>query len=66
MPLELDSGSRVVPAANAGRGKLLSYGYPAVRILARLDPPGSFSASPNRSVKPHRDAGRLHHAFFMR
>jgi hypothetical protein len=29
----LRSGSLVV---NAGRGKLLSYGYPAVRALARL------------------------------
>jgi hypothetical protein len=35
------------PAANAGRGKLLSYGYPAVRILARLYLPGSFYAGPN-------------------
>jgi hypothetical protein len=49
MPLELDSGSRGVPAANAGRGKLLSYGYPAVRILA-LEARLSFQENNSRSV----------------
>lgn len=29
------------PAVNADRGKLLPYGYPAAKILARLNLPGS-------------------------
>jgi hypothetical protein len=33
---EQEPCSRVSPHVNAGRGKLLSYGYPAVRISARL------------------------------
>jgi hypothetical protein len=35
------------PAVNADRGKLLSYGYPAARILARPYLPGSFFADAN-------------------
>jgi hypothetical protein len=34
--LEQEPRNRVSPHVNAGRGKLLFYGYPAVRILARL------------------------------
>ena len=33
---EQEPCSRVSPHVNAGRGKLLSYGYPTVRISARL------------------------------
>jgi hypothetical protein len=33
---EQEPCSRVSPHVNAGRGKLLTYGYPAVRISARL------------------------------
>jgi hypothetical protein len=32
------------PTVNAGRGKLVSYAYPAVRILARPCLPGFFLA----------------------
>ena len=52
------------PAVNADRGKLLSYGYPAARILARLYLPGSFSAGPNLLLPRSRRAGTAHHAFF--
>jgi hypothetical protein len=42
------------PAVNADRGKLLSYGYPAVKILARLYLPGSLLCK-SQSVSPNRD-----------
>jgi hypothetical protein len=37
-------------SVNAGRGKLLSHGYPAVRISARLSLPGFFLSNMNDSL----------------
>ena len=48
------------PAVNAGRGKLLSYGYPAVRILARLVCWAFFYFYKSQA----RHETRAHHAIF--